>query len=49
MTLPSPGPGRPQHPSYSEPSVPESWGELVFLVLVGPALIGLRILAEGIF
>jgi hypothetical protein len=39
MTLPQPGPGRPQHPSYSEPGLQISLLELALWV-VGFVLIG---------
>ena len=36
--LPSPGPGRPQHSSYSVPAEPMSWRELAFWAVAIPAL-----------
>lgn len=39
MTLPQPGPGRPQHPSYSELGLQASLLELILWV-VGFALVG---------
>jgi hypothetical protein len=38
MTLPQPGPGRPQHPSYSEPGPQMSVLEAVVLI-VGISLV----------
>lgn len=49
MNLPSPGPGRPHHDSYSQPSRGYSLGELVFLVLATPAaLVGIPALIEAV-
>lgn len=39
MTLPSPGPGRPHHPSHGEPSNGCTIAELVFWVVALPALV----------
>jgi hypothetical protein len=41
VSLPTPGPGRPQHPSYSDPSQGATLAELLFWILIGPVAWGL--------
>ncbi len=48
MTLPTPGPGRPQHPSYSEPGPLFDLVDLGVLILIVVLFGGLYALVEAV-
>lgn len=46
--LPTPGPGRPQHPSYSEPGPTMTLLEAAILVLLIALVAGLLVFGKGV-